>query len=322
LPTSSSPSTAEGGDPAAAWPRLASLQLVVVTGKGGVGKSVITACLGRLLADAGRTVLLMETDPRESLHHLLDIAPSGGGIVPAGARLFLQNLQPRRVLDDLVRERLKIPAMARRVLGSAVYQHFAEAAPGLKEAGVLGRALRLVEGHGPRELRRPDVVVLDAPATGHGITFLQAPMLVRDVVRSGPVGRMAADITAFVTDPQRTGIVVVTSAEEMPVQEAVELIAGLDERLRRRPELIVVNGLYPPVPAGDPGRSNDTRTAFELWRRRRAINERELERLAAAWSGPRIHLPLVAEDRGPRLLATLAGLLAAGLGVRPRGTGS
>jgi len=295
------------------WGRLASLQLLVVTGKGGVGKSVLSAVLGKLLADAGRKVLLMETDPRENLHHLLDIAPSGGEIVPAGDNLFLQNLQPRRVLDDLVRERLKIGAMSRRVLASAVYQHFAEAAPGLKETGVLGRALRLVDGHGPRSLRRPDVVVLDAPATGHGISFLHAPTLVSEVVRSGPVGRMAAEISTFVADPQRTGIVIVTSAEEMPVQEAVELLAGLDERLHRTPELLIVNGLYPPFPEDALG-SKGRPQAVDLWRQRRSINDRQVERLAAAWPGPRIDLPLLPVDRGPRLIADLCALFRSAVG--------
>ncbi len=283
--------------------RLAGLGLLVVTGKGGVGKTAVTAALGQLLAAAGRTVLLMETDPRESLHRLLDLPPSGGEIVRAGNRLHLQNLQPRRVLDDLVGERVKLRPVARRVLASPVYQHFAEGAPGLKETALLGRALRLVEGHGPRGSVRPDLVILDAPATGHGVALLQAPSLVADVITSGPIGRMARDIAGFIADPERTGILAVTLAEEMPVSETLELIAALGRTMERRPEAVIVNGLYPP-PGPDTGSADAA--ARRLLERRHAINAAQLERLAGSWNGPMVRLPLLPIDRGPSLSGSLA----------------
>ncbi len=302
--------------PARLLDRLAGLGLIVVTGKGGVGKTSISAALGNLLAAAGRTVLLMETDPRESLHRLLDVPPSGGEIVPAGRGLWLQNLQPRRVLDDLVVERLRIGVLARKVLGSPVYRHFAEGAPGLKEAAVLGRALRLVEGHGPRRLRRVDTVVLDAPATGHGVSLLQAPLLVAEVIRSGPVHHMAGDIASFLTDPERSGVVVVTLAEEMPTNETLQLVELLDERLHRRPEVIVVNGLYPPLgPDEEPGDGPED-PALALWRQRRALNDRQLERLGEAWEGPLARLPLLPIDPGPALAGALARRLGEALEAR------
>ncbi|MCG6964433.1 MAG: ArsA family ATPase [Acidobacteria bacterium] len=297
---SSEPRPEPAGEAGSLLERLASLQLIVVTGKGGVGKTLITATLGRLLAFRGRTVLLMELDPRESLHHLLDVAPSGGEIVPAGSGLFLQNLQPRQVLDELVHERLKVGALSRRVLGSPIYQQFAEGAPGLKETGVLGRTLRLVDGHGPRVLRRPDAIILDAPATGHGVSLLRAPSLVAEVVRSGPVGHLARQIAAFVADSQRTGIVLVTSAEEMPIQETVELVQDLDSTLGRRPELVIANALYPPY--SDARKPTRQSPALELWKHRRRINENQLARLGREWGGPLARVPLLPIDGGPQLL--------------------
>ncbi len=284
--------------------RLGELQLVVVTGKGGVGKSVFTAVLGRRLAASGRRALLMEVDPRESLHALLDVAPSGGEPVQVSAGLHLQNVQPRRVADDLVIERLKIGLLTRRVLGSPVYQHFVEGAPGLKETAVLGRVLRLLAGRDLHGMPRPDVVVLDAPATGHGVSLLAAPRLVADAVRGGPVGTMAEEIAGFVADPARTGIVIVTTAEEMPVQEAQELLDLVEERLHHAPQLVVVNAVYPAVPPTVARiRAPDATTA--LWRRRRRVNERELDRLARRWPGPTAILPLLPLDRGPELVAAL-----------------
>lgn len=288
--------------------RLETLQLVMVTGKGGVGKSVVAAALGRLLAARGRTVLLMEVDPRENLHRLLDTPPSGGEIVKAGPRIFLQHIEPRELIDDLVREKLKIKLLVNKVIESPVHRHFTEGAPGLKETAVFGRALRLVEGHGPPALRRPDLIVLDAPATGHGVSWLAAPQLVADVVRSGPVGHMAELIAAFLADPNRFGPVLVTTAEEMPVEETLELMAALDERFGRAPEVVIANGLYPAFK----GRaSNDPTSA--LWRARRAINDSELERLGRHWTGPLVRLPLLPVDPGPALIGAVARAVEAQL---------
>jgi len=277
--------------------RLEQLQLIVVTGKGGVGKSTISAALGAMLANRGRKVLLVEVDPRENLHLLLDTPPSGGEIVEAASNLWLQHLEPRRLLDDLVMEKLKVGPLVRKVLSSPVHLHFTEGAPGLKQTAVFGRALRLVEGHGPKQLRRPDVVILDAPASGHGIAWMTAPHLVSEVISSGPIGHMAVEIAAFLEDTSRFGSVVVTTAEEMPVQESLELIEAMADRLDRQPEIVVVNAVYPPLPARA-GRDKSTR----LWARRRAVNEHELARLAERWDGPIAEVPLEPIDAGPTLV--------------------
>ncbi|MDX2437342.1 MAG: ArsA family ATPase [Acidobacteriota bacterium] len=280
--------------------RLEQLQLIVVTGKGGVGKSTVSAALGATLANRGRRVLLIEVDPRENLHLLLDIPPSGGEIVEAASNLWVQHLEPRRLLDDLVMEKLKVGALVRKVLSSPVHLHFTEGAPGLKQTAVFGRALRLVEGHGPKKLRRPDVVVLDAPASGHGIAWMAAPQLVSEVISSGPIGKMAVEIATFLEDPARFGSVVVTTAEEMPVQESLELIQAMRDRLDREPELVVANALYPPLTARA-GRDASSR----LWARRRAVNEHELARLAEHWTGPIAEIPLVPIDAGPSLVGVV-----------------
>jgi len=285
--------------------QLTRRQLVVVTGKGGVGKTTVTAAIGRLLAAAGRRTLLLETDPRESLHQLLGTEPSGGRIVSAGPRLSVQNLQPIAVVETLVREKIKLKPLANKVLGSAVFQQFAQGAPGLKEMAVLGYALRTVRGD---YRHKADVVVLDAPATGHGASMLAAPLVLADAVGDGQIGEMAKDLAAFIADPKRCSVVLATLAEEMPVQETIELMALLNRRVGRPPEWIVANALYPPF-AEPAGRKGFGAEALELWRRRREVNEQELERLQGAWSGPLAQLPLLPLDRGPALLEAVAGLL-------------
>jgi anion-transporting ArsA/GET3 family ATPase len=290
---------------------LATRQLIVVTGKGGVGKTSVAALLGSALAAAGRRTLVAEVDPRENLHRMLGVPPSGGEILRAGGKLWVQNLSPQRVIDDLVREQLKFGLISRRVLDSPIYQHFTAGAPGLKEMAVLGHALRVLRGEAGKDAPAIDTVILDAPATGHGVALLAAPLLVAEAVRSGPIHRMSGEVAELIADPARTAIVAVTLAEEMPVQEVLELAETLRTRVGREPELLVANGLFPPVPVTEGVRRSEeanestTDPAGHLWRRRRASQERELARLAELWPGGRIDLPLLPLAGGPELVAAL-----------------
>lgn len=294
-------------------------RMLMVTGKGGVGKTLTTAALGDALARAGRRVLLVEIDPRESLYHVLAAAPSGGERIrvplfaggelaashPADRHgaLWIQNLQPKHVIEQMVREHLRVEMLARRVLSSTVFQHFIESAPGLREMAALAYSMRALQGEDGRP-PEVDTIVLDAPATGHGVSLLAAPRVVEQVIHEGPFGRMAREMTAFVADPARLGVVVVTRAEEVPVVETCELFTMLEERVRRTPDLLVVNSVYPPLPdeadavaaAGDVGR---------MWAERRRTNERELDVLASRCPAPHAILPLLPIDAGPRLVAAL-----------------
>ena len=278
--------------PRPALDRLAERQLVVVTGKGGVGKTTLAALLGRLLAERGRRVLLLEAEPRESLHQALGTEPSDGAIVPAGPRLWLQNVKADTVIEGLVAEKVPIAFLARKIVESAAFHQFVEGAPGLKETALLGYAYRTLT-HRPRF----DLVVVDAPASGHGATLLAAPGLLAGAAQGGQLGDMAFELAAFLADPARCGVALATLAEEMPVQETLELLAHLRSSLAIRPDLVVGNGIYPEPPQG-PG--------TEWWRARRRLNEGELARLAAAWDGSRALLPLLALERGPELVAALA----------------
>ncbi len=188
--------------------------------------------------------------------------------------------------------------MIRRVLDSPVYHHFSAGAPGLKEMAVLGHSLILVQGKVPGA-PPIDVVVLDAPATGHGVALLMAPLLVAEVIRQGPIAAMTAEVAEIVESEERCGVVVVTQAEEMPVTEALELISNLSGKLDRQAEMMVVNGLYPPIPKGHVADQEDSFDS--LWVDRRRLNEKEMKRLSTNWTGPAKEIPLFPLDRGPEL---------------------
>jgi hypothetical protein len=113
---------------------------------------------------------------------------------------------------------------------------------------------------------------------------------------------MAAQIAAFMNDTDRFGVVVVTTAEEMPIQECLELLEDLELRIGRPPELVAVNALYPPAPE----KRSSSDPATHLWIDRRTINERELRRLSQSWDGPSAELPLLPIDAGRALVDALA----------------
>lgn len=296
-----------------AMEHLAGRRLIVVTGKGGVGKSAMTAALGRILSGMGRRTLVLEVDPRENLHQLLDVAPSGGEISAVDDDLWLQNLKPIQVVDWVVRRQVKVEMLVQRVLKSQVYHRFVEGAPGLREMAILGHALRLVRGEA-RDAPEIDTVILDAPATGHGIYLLTAARLYAEAIGDGPFSKLAGDIADFASDPEATSVVMVTSAEEMPVQEALEMREDLEQKFDRGPDLLVVNSVYPPVPdipeGMEPTFGDEQTRLLGLWRRRRAVNERELARVRREWRGAAVQLPLLPMDRASALIQHLAQLLS------------
>jgi anion-transporting ArsA/GET3 family ATPase len=303
------------------WHQLARRRFLVVTGKGGVGKSAVACALGQGLAQRGNSVLVVEVDPRENVHQMFGVPPSGGEVIKVRPGLWVQNLKPRQALDELVRRQVGFDLVSTRVLASDSYNQMAEGTPGLKEVAVLS----YVESRGRQESGGAgpfDTVILDAPATGHGVSLLAAPGLLWEVIESGPVGEKARELADFVADRERLGIVIVTQAEEMPVAESLELRATLEERLARTPELLVINGLYPPLPRevrDGEGAGEEARSALEAWYRRRRINEREMDRLAAAWPEARVELPLLPLERGPALVTALEEKLEGQLtpGARP-----
>ena len=277
--------------------------VVVVTGKGGVGKTLISCALARVQARGGTRVLLLELDARESLHRFLGCAPSGGAVVTVSDNLDVQNIRPRSVVDSLIEERVRPAWVARRVLASTIYEQFVQGAPGLREVAALGYARRAARGE-LHDGTAYDLVVLDAPATGHGVALLEAPRLLSAAVGSGPVAALAREVAAMVGDSQACGLWAVTTAEGMAVRETLELDAALVGAIGRHLDLLLLNGLLPAHK--ETGLEPDW---LRAWCRRVEVQAQQEAELAAAWGRPLVRLPLCGGE-GPAALDEIEGAMA------------
>jgi anion-transporting ArsA/GET3 family ATPase len=224
---------------------LLTRRFVVLTGKGGVGKSVVGAALALAARARGKRVLLVEVAAPLEASGRLGGPPSRGKEVEALPGLFTLNLDPQTVMDEYVRHVVKLDLVARRILASPIYHRFFAAAPGLKELMVLGKIMVLEEAH-RRLSREPlwDLIVLDAPATGHGLAYLKVPLAASAAVPVGPIGHNARRVLRLVRDPARTALVVVAAPEEMAVVEAVELDRLARAEVGIEPSAIVLNGCH------------------------------------------------------------------------------
>lgn len=224
---------------------LLARRLVVLTGKGGVGKSTVGMALALAARARGKRVLLVEVAAPLEAARRLGGPPGRGREAEPLPGLFTLNLDPRAVMDEYVRHVVKLDLVSRRILGSPIYARFFAAAPGLEELMVLGKIMVLEEAR-TRLSREPryDLVVVDAPATGHGLAYLKVPLAASRAVPVGPIGHNARRILALLRDPARTALVVVATPEEMAVVEALELHQAAAEEVGMTPRALVLNACH------------------------------------------------------------------------------
>ena len=222
---------------------LLSRRVVFLSGKGGVGKSLVGAALAVAARERGKRVLLVEVAAPLEAARLLGGPRSDGRETEVLPGLFSVNLDPAAVMDEYVRHVVRIDMLARRILESPIYHRFFAAAPGLKELMVLGKIMVLEEARA-RFSSRPlfDLIVVDAPATGHGLAFLRVPLAASAAAPVGPIGHNARRVLALLRDRRRTALVVVAIPEEMAVVEAVQFHRLATEELRMEPLAVVLNG--------------------------------------------------------------------------------
>lgn len=294
-------------------------RLVFVTGKGGVGRTTVACALGLAAARRGRRVVVCEVARQERMSELFGREGVGPRETELRPGFSAVSIDPERALEEYLRSQVPSRALARLLFENRIFQYLAAAAPGARELTTMGKVWELAQLDRPwtGEPGRYDLVVVDAPATGHGLGMLRAPRTFAEIARVGPIRRQADRIDAFVRNRRKTGIVAVAQPEEMPVTETLELVERLGEEMGMAADLVVVNALRPD--ALDPG---DVRAledaprdgspeaaaaiAAALAERRRATGERDqLERLREALPEavtlPRLPEPEVGLDGVERL---------------------
>jgi anion-transporting ArsA/GET3 family ATPase len=309
---------------------FAASRLVIVAGKGGVGKTTVSATLARAAAHQGLSTLIVEVEGKSGLSAMygepafaydevtLAAADPAAGFGGVRAR----TLTPDDALLDYL-ENAGMSRISRRLVSSGALDMVSTAVPGIRDILVLGK-VRSIE-----QARTADLVVLDAPAAGHAISFLQSASGLADAVRLGPINAQARDVLALLDDPERCQVMLVTLPEETPVNELVETAYQLEDRVGVSLGPVVVNGCYPDLPGLDadpaeaaaaggtslrPGEAATLAAAAEFRRDRMSLQAEQLTRLNDALPLPQLRLPYLFDaELGPTQLDELAAALLDGV---------
>src|SRR5437588_5399532 len=297
-------------------------RLVIVAGKGGVGKTTVTAALARAAAHTGLSTLIVEVEGKSGLASAFGRQPLTYDEVELASGIRGRTLTP----DDALLEYLRDHGMARiskRLVSSGALDVVATAAPGIKDILILGKVKQL------ERAGAADLILLDAPAAGHAITFLLAARGLLDAVRVGPINTQAREVLDLLTDPARCQVMLVTMPEETPVNELIDTAYHLEDRVGVSLGPVVVNGLYPEVDGLDvdpdaaassagttlrPGEARDLRAAAAFRRHRMTLQHEQVSRLATELPLAQLHLPyLFNADLGREELDLLARSLLDGV---------
>jgi anion-transporting ArsA/GET3 family ATPase len=315
-------------------------RVLIVAGKGGVGKTTMVAALAHLAAGSGLSVLVVELEGRSGVAtafgsddplgyagsvmraaSMSDDAAESTRAIPSGT------VQARTITpDDALLEYLAdhgLRRVSKRLLSSGIIDIVAGAIPGIRDILVLGKVKQIERS------RIADLVLVDAPATGHTMTFLSSAGGLLDAARGGPIRAQAADVVELLSDPDRCQVALVTLPEEMPVNEVIEAAYQLEDKVGIALGPVIVNGCYPAAdgletPAGDAvaaagvDLAPDVVASMEEARRfrltRAELQAEQLQRLARELPLPQLRVPfLFTASVGPEELDRLSDALAAGV---------
>jgi anion-transporting ArsA/GET3 family ATPase len=298
-------------------------RFVILSGKGGVGRTTVAAALARAAVHAGKRVLVAQMDSPERLGRLLGhVGSIGPEVIPVSEGLDAVNMSAKAAMKQYGLMVLRYETLYRTIFENKAVQGFLAAVPGLDAYAMLGKAW----WHTTEELEgrpRYDLVILDGPASGHTATMLRIPQAITEAMPKGPLAKDAALMTALFRDPARTAFVIVTLAEDLPARETAELARVARGSLSLPVGPLVVNGLPPAAPArpevqaileraGTTGDAalDSTLAGAALLASRRHEAEEILEVLRRDPGLPMIELPrLPTTDLGPAEIDELARIL-------------
>jgi anion-transporting ArsA/GET3 family ATPase len=221
-------------------------RLVFVTGKGGVGKTTVALALGLRAAAEGKRTIVCEVSSQENASRMFAHTEVGFHEVEMEENLWSISIDPDESMREYVLLQLKVRAMRDMLFRSRIFNYLAAATPGLKELVTIGKIWELAQlDRKVKSGRKYDLVIVDAPATGHGIGFLQTPRTFAAIARVGPIHSQAQQLDRLITDREHTGVAIVALPEEMPVNESATLERDLLDDVGVAVDRVYMNGLYP-----------------------------------------------------------------------------
>jgi anion-transporting ArsA/GET3 family ATPase len=300
--------------------------VVIVAGKGGVGKTTVTAAMAVAAARAGSSVLIVEVEGKSGLPTMFGTEAFSYDELDLEARIRARFLTPDAALVDYLQSH-GMRRISKRLIASGALEVVATAVPGMKDILVLGKVKSLDES------RAANLLIVDAPAAGHAISFLMSPRGLLDAVRVGPISKQAADVVALLSDPARCQVMLVTLPEETPVSEAIETAFAIEDRAGVALGPVVVNQCFEPLPVGVSASVDDVRAdaeacgrfvsdreahdlarAVEFRSTRHDVQREQIDRLRAQLPLPTIELPfLFTPDIGRPQIDVLADALERGI---------
>lgn len=305
-------------------------RILLVTGKGGVGKTTVTAAIGLLLASRGGRTLLVETAGASNVAEAFRLGRSGYQPTLVAPNLWTMSVTAEAAIEDYIVQQIKVRRLFQLVFRNRVMGPFMDAVPGLHDVIQLGKVFDLARQTEPGGRPSWDHIVVDAPATGHGLTMLGAPAAMMEMTRRGPFFEGARLVHEVVDDPKRAAVVLVCLPEEMPVNETLSLYRQLGAA-QQRVALCVLNEVHPPpfsrredwpvarealVGLGDPA-VGEAASLVDDWLLRLARQDDARARLRAELPAPVLDLPfLFHRDLSVAELGALARGLGESLGVR------
>jgi anion-transporting ArsA/GET3 family ATPase len=220
--------------------------VVFVTGKGGVGKTTVAVALGLRAAAEGKRTIVCEVSSQENASRMFAHTEVGFHEVEMEENLWSISIDPDESMREYVLLQLKVRAMRDMLFRSRIFNYLAAATPGLKELVTIGKIWELAQlDRKVKSGRKYDLVIVDAPATGHGIGFLQTPRTFAAIARVGPIHSQAQQLDRLITDREHTGVAIVALPEEMPVNESATLERDLRDDIGVAVDRVYMNGLYP-----------------------------------------------------------------------------
>lgn len=328
------------GDKAEALTELFSRRVVFVMGKGGTGKSTLSAALSFAAESLGKRVLLLETDDGQAMASVFSVPDLDENPVRVSDGVWIARINPKKELTEYTEYHVKSKFIAKRITGSRLFEYLSEATPGLKEVMVLGRIWRweLAKDSGGNPLY--DLIIVDSPATGHGMELLRLPDLLISMICVGPIVTQVRQVLKLLKDERRTWLTLACLPEELPVKESRELIETARSKLDIPVRCVFMNEVYPPLFTRAEARQVKTlidqsvwnadskdnlelRTALIAARRqilRRRLHLDYIHQLAELKAGPVIEIPfyftnaLALEEIRHMAAGILAGMKKGGSG--------